>query len=69
MTKEDKVAMSHAAFQQVSMSFYRCLKDNFSHVMPGSIISIQMLEAYKEVVPKSARVYIRGFYEEREDNQ
>lgn len=68
MTNEDKVALSHAAFQQVSMTFYRCLKDNFSHVIPGSIISVQMLEAYREVVPKSARVYIRGFYEEQEES-
>lgn len=53
-----EMQQSHAVFQQVGECVYRVEKDRFQHFSIGSIISGQMLNAYKGIVPSSARITI-----------
>jgi len=55
---QETLSMSHAVFKQLSPTRYRVDKDVFRHIAEGSVISVQMVECYKKIVPSSARVSV-----------
>ena len=56
--RQEQLQMSHACFQQVSDNFYRVDKDRMMHMSVGSVVSGEMLECYKKIVPQSARITV-----------